>query len=78
MKALKSISILSLFLVLLMSCGGNTSAEKATDKSGPEYTSRWICPMHCEGSGAAAAGTCPACKMDYVENQSHPHAGHNH
>ncbi len=77
MKLLKSISILSFFLVLLMSCGGNTTSETKTE-TGPEYTSRWVCPMHCEGSGADAAGTCPVCKMDYVENPDHAHAGHDH
>ena len=34
------------------------------DKSGKEYTSAYVCPMHCEGSGSDQAGTCPVCKMD--------------
>jgi len=49
--------------------------DAVTDKSGPEYTSAYVCPMHCKGSGSATAGTCPVCKMDYVANA---HAGHNH
>lgn len=54
------------------------------DKSGKEYTSAYVCPMHCEGSGSATEGTCPVCKMDYVKNKktksgnSHQHDGHNH
>jgi|AntRauTorckE5430_2_1112549.scaffolds.fasta_scaffold06469_1 hypothetical protein len=42
--------------------------ESAIDKTGKEYTSAYVCPMHCEGSGSDAAGTCPKCKMVYVEN----------
>lgn len=36
------------------------------DMSGPEYTSAYICPMYCEGSGSDAPGKCPVCGMDYV------------
>lgn len=37
-------------------------------KAGKEYTSAYICPMHCEGSGSEEEGNCPVCKMDYVKN----------
>ena len=50
--------------VALSSCGGN----EAVDKSGKEYTSAYICPMHCDGSGSDQPGKCPVCKMDYKEN----------
>ncbi len=40
------------------------------DMSGPEYTSLYICPMHCKGSGSDHAGVCPSCGMDYVMNES--------
>jgi ABC-type nickel/cobalt efflux system permease component RcnA len=36
--------------------------------AGKEYTSAYICPMHCEGSGSDKEGKCPVCKMDYEEN----------
>ncbi|HPQ21251.1 MAG TPA: heavy metal-binding domain-containing protein [Saprospiraceae bacterium] len=52
----------------------------ATDnivKSGKEYTSAFICPMHCKDSGSDKAGKCPKCGMDYVKNEDE-HAGHNH
>lgn len=45
---------------------------------GPEYTSAYVCPMHCEGSGSAEPGKCPACGMDYVKNEDHVHDGHDH
>lgn len=42
--------------------------EKAADETGMEYTSAYVCPMHCKGSGSAEAGKCPVCGMDYVAN----------
>jgi len=79
---MKNIAILlGLFLALtLWSCGDSkttdatqqkdsTQAEQEMEKKGPEYTSSYICPMHCEGSGSEKPGTCPACGMDYVKNE---------
>lgn len=70
----------------MYSCGDD--AEKASDKQGKEYTSAYICPMHCKGSGSDKAGNCPVCKMAYVANKDakaapashdgHDHSGHNH
>lgn len=72
----------------LSSCGGEKQAgEKKTEQigeAGKEYTSTYICPMHCEGSGSDVAGDCPVCGMAYVENtgkkegDGHNHDGHNH
>lgn len=69
-------------------------AEDMEGAAGPEYTSRYICPMHCEGSGSAEPGLCPVCGMDYVLNEDfkgadslnmekdghegHDHEGHGH
>lgn len=56
----------------------------AADKSGPEYTSKYICPMYCKGSGSDQPGKCPVCGMDYVLNENYQeqdqpgHEGHNH
>ena len=63
----------------------DTDAEMAED--GPEYTSAYVCPMHCKGSGSAEPGKCPVCGMDYVQNENmnseeaegeDGHEGHNH
>lgn len=58
------------------------AAPAEVDKSGPEYTSAYICPMHCPGSGSAEPGVCPACGMDYVMNEEmeggESHDGHDH
>ncbi|HHG84171.1 MAG TPA: hypothetical protein ENJ82_05415, partial [Bacteroidetes bacterium] len=37
------------------------TAKEVVDKSGKEYTSAFVCPMHCEGSGSDVAGKCPVC-----------------
>lgn len=60
--------------------------EGKIDKTGPEYTSDYVCPMHCEGSGGEEAGDCPVCSMAYVpkeEIKDHDHhncndPSHNH
>ncbi len=56
------------------SCGNKSSDSSQTeqaDQQGKEYTSAYICPMHCEGSGSDQPGTCPVCNMDYVKNEAH-------
>ena len=50
----------------MTACSSNTNSENY--KSGKEYTSAYVCPMHCVGSGSDTAGTCPTCGMDYVKN----------
>lgn len=65
MKKLLTLSVLvALSITLFTAC-------KDQAKQGPEYTSAYICPMHCAGSGSAEAGTCPVCKMAYVKNEDH-------
>ncbi len=56
--------------VSVMSCGGNKSSN-ATEQTGKEYTSAYVCPMHCEGSGSSEPGKCPVCGMEYVKNEDH-------
>ena len=77
MKILK-IAILSLIFctaaMTISGCDGNDN----TAKEGKEYTSAYICPMHCDGSGSDEAGECPVCKMDYVKNEDHKADGHSH
>lgn len=71
---MKNLKMLFLSLTFLASgltfsaCGGN---NKAADQQGKEYTSAYVCPMHCEGSGSDEAGKCPVCEMDYVKNEDH-------
>ncbi|MEZ4982388.1 MAG: heavy metal-binding domain-containing protein [Saprospiraceae bacterium] len=56
----------------------DAAATDEVDMTGPEYTSAYVCPMHCAGSGSAEPGTCPACGMDYVANDAAPAAGDGH
>jgi len=52
--------------------------EADAEKQGSEYTSAYICPMHCEGSGSDKPGECPVCGMDYVKNEDMPAGDHQH
>ena len=45
---------------------------------GKEYTSKYVCPMHCEGSGSDEEGKCPVCGMTYVLNEDRPKADEPH
>lgn len=77
--------MLTLFVAIIsmafVACSGS---KQGKDKKGKEYTSAYICPMHCEGSGSATMGKCPKCGMDYKANpdakssNGHNHDGHNH
>ena len=88
---------LLLATTLTLTACGNEGGDNATEETeaaeqGPEYTSAYVCPMHCEGSGSDEPGKCPVCGMDYVANEDlddaggsehpeHPsddHSGHNH
>jgi len=57
----------------LTSCGEKSKNSSETEQAanqGKEYTSAYVCPMHCDGSGSDQAGTCPVCGMDYVTNNT--------
>ena len=92
MKSLKSFGIVGILFgmtLLILSCGGN-SADGQTDQQqdatqveahhgeGKAYTSAYVCPMHCEGSGSEEAGKCPVCGMNYVAQAEHTKDGHKH
>lgn len=78
---MKYIKIIFLFVALsatgvaISSCGGNTTN---TEKQGKEYTSAYVCPMHCKDSGSDKEGKCPVCGMGYVKNKNHKADGHQH
>ena len=84
------IIVLALICTNMASCDGASDVKKndveAVDQLGPEYTSEYICPMHCAGSGSDEPGKCPVCGMDYVLNDKssddvhnhEDHEGHNH
>ncbi len=85
MKTLKLFlftAVLAIGSLALVSCGGSHSHDHgdgdATEMQGKEYTSAYVCPMHCDGSGSDEAGTCPECGMDYVKNEEHTEDEHSH
>ena len=77
-----------------LACGGNDhnhdghqhdqsntqteTGEAQPHGEGKEYTSAYVCPMHCEGSGSEEPGQCPACGMDYIAQSEHTEDGHRH
>jgi uncharacterized protein involved in copper resistance len=58
--------------------GHDMDNMETADKQGKEYTSKYVCPMHCEGSGSDEEGKCPVCGMTYVLNEEHTANGHTH
>ncbi len=81
---MKNLKIVFLFLAFasmslaFSSCSNGSNSADKTEKTGKEYTSAYVCPMHCPDSGSDKAGTCPVCKMDYVKNEEHKEDGHAH
>ncbi|MEY2904725.1 MAG: hypothetical protein RJA52_741 [Bacteroidota bacterium] len=75
MNIFRKLIFLSAFSMSVFACS-NSSVDSKSEEStiqeeeekGPEYTSAYICPMHCEGSGSSEPGKCPVCGMDYVAN----------
>ena len=51
---------------------------QAPEGQGPEYTSAYVCPMHCAGSGSDQPGKCPSCGMDYIASADQTDHGHDH
>jgi len=85
MKHFKTLFLSLSLLTVAVAFSSCSSNAEATDKQGKEYTSAYVCPMHCKDSGSDKAGTCPACKMAYVKNEDYKgtttetgHEGHDH
>jgi hypothetical protein len=96
MKHFKLLLLSIALTAFFAACGGNstqnqdqgaagsttpTQLEGNQAEQGPEYTSAYICPMHCKGSGNDTPGTCPVCGMDYVKNDAQGKEedhGHDH
>jgi predicted nucleic acid binding AN1-type Zn finger protein len=78
MLTFNRIIIIAFSFALSYSCANSSAPESVetqqdgieNEKSGPEYTSAYICPMYCEGSGSEEPGKCPVCGMDYVLNEN--------
>jgi len=66
---MKNISLKTILplIVVFASCTANMEEKK--NQTGPEFTSAYVCPMHCDKSGSDTIGICPTCGMDYVQNK---------
>jgi hypothetical protein len=88
MKFLKLLFLSLSISTMALSFSACDGEAQETEQTGKEYTSEYICPMHCEGSGSDQPGKCPECGMDYVKNEDHSehhegsheehHDGHMH
>ena len=88
MQILKKITLMLFvcgILLFITNCaGGDANSDAASTEvahahgEGTEYNSAYVCPMHCEGSGSDAEGTCPVCSMAYVAQAAHAEDGHTH
>ncbi len=93
MKKLLFLTMVSLALAFMSCTGSNStgdtqqqdangaqteSQQAEPQKEGKEYTSAYVCPMHCEGSGSEEPGQCPVCGMDYVALADLDEAEHSH
>ncbi len=49
------------------------NGEVSDHSKGVEYTSKYICPNHCKGSGSDKEGECtnPDCGMELMENPNY-------
>lgn len=54
------------------------TAPTGAHGEGKEFTSAYVCPMHCKDSGSDEPGKCPACGMAYVAQADHAKDGHTH
>ena len=66
--------------ITMVYCKDKTTDAKTetTEKQGKEYTSAYVCPMHCKDSGSDKEGTCDTCGMTLVKNEDHKANGHKH
>jgi hypothetical protein len=82
MNNFKSIlaAIVVIASVSMVSCKDNKAEvkEETTAKQGAEYTSAYVCPMHCKDSGSDTEGVCDTCGMTLVKNEDHTANGHKH
>nr|WP_042293772.1 heavy metal-binding domain-containing protein [Nonlabens ulvanivorans] len=82
MRNFKSIlaAIIIVATVSMVSCKDNKAETKTetTEKQGKEYTSAYVCPMHCKDSGSDKEGKCDTCGMALVKNEDHKANGHKH
>jgi len=83
MKTIATLIIIAIF-TFTISCKSDSSNTTDIDSTetitnidttnnqsttlGKEYTSAYICPNHCDGSGSEEFGECPVCGMEYIEN----------
>jgi len=46
----------------------NAENQSETVEDDNDFTAKYVCPMHCQGSGSNEAGNCKVCGMELIEN----------
>ena len=86
LKLLTALLLVLSFTFVFTACGDSAAttetatetASEAPHGEGKEFTSAYVCPMHCDGSGSDTAGECSVCGMEYVAKADHTENGHKH
>jgi len=78
MKYFKNVILFAALSATSIAFSSCVNCSNNTERQGKEYTSAYVCPMHCDGSGSDEAGKCPVCGMDYVKNENHKSEDHQH
>lgn len=85
MKKLRTILVAMVVIasIIIVSCKDNkkevlTETETSAENQGKEYTSAYVCPMHCKDSGSDKEVKCDTCGMTLVKNEDHKANGHEH
>ena len=80
-KLILTVLVYTAFTLTSYSCKNDdkkSEVKTEQEEQGKEYTSAYICPMHCDGSGSEKTGDCPVCGMAYEKNKDYKNDGHSH
>jgi hypothetical protein len=85
-KSMTALMLVLSFTFAFTACGDSAAttdtatetAAEAPHGEGKEFTSAYVCPMHCKTSGSDNTGECLVCGMSYVAQADHMDDGHDH
>jgi len=47
---------------------GSSEKQSPTLEEDDDFIAKYVCPNHCNGSGAEKMGNCVVCEMELIEN----------
>lgn len=79
MKALITVSLMTLTIIMFASCGGNHQEHSLENDYEKMESVTFQCPMKCEGDKTYdEPGICPVCKMDLENLEDRDNHNNNH